>query len=199
MIGGMNEPVHDDCGPLTVPNALAVLRMVGAGGLLVLAWADQAGWFIALFLVLLATDWIDGKLALLLRQRTVLGARLDSAGDFVLFTCLAGGLAILRPDFIATAWWALVAVLASWLLPAAITVIRFRRPPAFHTRLAKVAWWLVTITAIVLLAGGPAWPALVALLAVVVANLEATWIALVLPAWRADVPSIMHARRTARS
>jgi hypothetical protein len=50
-----------------------------------------------------------------------------------------------------------------------------------------------------LLLGGPAWPARVAMIAVIVTNIEATAITFVLRHWQTDVPSIWHAiRRTRR-
>ena len=49
------------------------------------AFAERPRVFLWLFLFLSATDWIDGKLAILLDQRSVLGALLDTWADAALY------------------------------------------------------------------------------------------------------------------
>jgi CDP-diacylglycerol--glycerol-3-phosphate 3-phosphatidyltransferase len=89
-------PDHDRASHrvLTVPNVLTAARLVGSGFLLWLAHGGYAGWFVAIFALLLLTDWLDGKISILLDQRTVLGARLDSIADAVLYACLLVGTAM---------------------------------------------------------------------------------------------------------
>jgi CDP-diacylglycerol--glycerol-3-phosphate 3-phosphatidyltransferase len=137
---------------LTIPNALTVARIAGSGVLLWLAHAGHAGWFIGLFLALMLTDWLDGKLAILLHQRTVLGAKLDSFGDVVSYVCLIIGVAWLEPAFLNAHLPMIVAMLGSYGISVLASLIKFRRLPAYHTRAAKTCWLLAAIGAVTLLA-----------------------------------------------
>jgi CDP-diacylglycerol--glycerol-3-phosphate 3-phosphatidyltransferase len=79
-----------------------------------------------------------------------------------------------------------------------VSLARFGRLPAYHTFAAKVCWLLISAGAVTLLLGGPTWPAQVAMLSVIVANIEATAISFVMMRSETDVPSIWHAVRLAR-
>ena len=70
---------------LTVPNFLCFIRLAGSFILIPIAWQGRNEVFLWLFIFLALTDWLDGKLAILLNQRTVLGARLDSWADTALY------------------------------------------------------------------------------------------------------------------
>ena len=63
----------------TVPNLLCALRFLGAMILPFLAIAGHARAFLWLFLLLAMSDWIDGKLAILLRQKDRKSTRLNSS------------------------------------------------------------------------------------------------------------------------
>ena len=184
---------------LTVPTAITVARLVGSGVMLWLAHSGFAKLFVALFVILVLSDWLDGKLAILLRQRTVFGARLDSIADAVLYACLLVGTAWLKPELARSEAVLIGVMLVSYAVAVGVALARFGRLPAYHTRAAKTCWLLVSIGAMTLLLGGPAWPARVAMIGVIVTNIEATAITFVLRHWQTDVPSIWHAiRRTRR-
>lgn len=190
---------HDDKrGVLTVPNVITVARIAGSGVMLWLAHAGFAKPFVALFAVLALSDWLDGKIAILLHQRTVVGARLDSIADAVLYACLLVGTAWLKPEFARSEAVLIGVMVGSYAITVATALARFRRLPAYHTRAAKTCWFLVSIGAITLLLEGPTWPARVAMIGVIVTNIEATAITFVLRQWQTDVPSIWHAIRRAR-
>lgn len=183
---------------LTAPIAITVVRMVGSGVMLWLAHSGFAKLFAALFVVLVLSDWLDGKLAILLHQRTVLGARLDSIADAVLYACLLVGTAWLKPEHARSEAVLIGVLLVSYAVSVGVALARFGRLPAYHTRAAKACWLLVSIGATTLLLGGPTWPARVAMIGVIVTNIEATAITFVLRHWQTDVPSIRHAIRRAR-
>lgn len=185
-------------GLLTVPNVISIARLAGAGVLLWLAHAGYATAFVALFALLVLSDWVDGKLAVLLDQRSVLGARLDSISDAVLYACLLLGTAMLKPEVFRSEALLIAVMLGSYAIVVAISLLRFGRPPAFHTRAAKTCWFLVALGAFTLLLDGPVWPARIAVIGVILTNIEATAIAFVLKEWQTDVPSIWHAVRIAR-
>ena len=50
---------------LTLPNLLCAIRLIGSPVLLALAIAGRPSAFLLLFIVLMLTDWMDGKLAIL--------------------------------------------------------------------------------------------------------------------------------------
>ena len=103
------EPTHawDTDRLLTVPNVLSFLRLLAVPvfGWLILAGHDLAA--VILLAVSGATDWLDGFLARLLHQTSLLGARLDPVVDrlYILTAVLVMTVRGLVP------WW-LLALLA---------------------------------------------------------------------------------------
>jgi CDP-diacylglycerol--glycerol-3-phosphate 3-phosphatidyltransferase len=178
---------------------LSVIRLVASPLLVVLALAGWPGWCLGLFVLLWLTDWLDGKLAIRLRQQTAFGARLDSFADATFYgsTLLAVGL--LDWGLVRREWAWVAAAAASYLVSVAAGWVRFRRVPSYHTRLAKISWLLVGLAVVSVFAGWPVWVLRVAAAAVTVTNLEATAISFVLPEWRVNVPSVYHAAHRAES
>jgi cardiolipin synthase (CMP-forming) len=186
------DEVH---GLLTIPNVVTAVRLVGTAGLVVLALQGHAAAFAVGFLVLAATDWVDGRLARWLDQRSDWGARLDSIADALLFTILLFGVLRLKNDqILANRWW-IAAVVLSYTLNCAVGLWKFGRLPAYHTWAAKIAWHLVLIAVLFLFLDWSIWPLRIAMLAVTLANLEATLMTHTLDAWHADVRSLRAARR----
>ena len=180
---------------LTVPNIICAIRLAGSFVLIAIAWLDQREVFLWLFLFLAMTDWVDGKLAILLNQRSVFGARLDSWADAALYTALLIGTvmifgATLRFEL---AW--IIAALASYLISTTAGFWKYRRWPSYHTRAAKTSWFLIILGTIGLFTDWSLWPLRIALAAVIITNLEALLITIISPTWRADVTSIYHAWR----
>jgi CDP-diacylglycerol--glycerol-3-phosphate 3-phosphatidyltransferase len=184
---------------LTVPNVLCAIRLVGSPFLLLLAWAELAAWCLALFVVLLLTDWLDGKLARLLRQQTAFGTRLDSFADATFYGCTLIATGLLRWDILVAEWLWIGAAVASYLVTLTAGLLKFGRVPSYHTRLAKTSWLLVGIGFVAILADyWPAWPLRVAAAGVLLTNLEATAITVVLSRPRLNVLSLYHAIRAER-
>ncbi|MEC9373267.1 MAG: CDP-alcohol phosphatidyltransferase family protein [Planctomycetota bacterium] len=183
---------------LTAPNVISALRLVGS---IALAWLGIAGHeraFLWVFVGLGLTDWIDGKLAVALRQRSTIGPRLDTAADVMLYGAVSLGVVLLRWEFVAAWGWMLAVGLGSYALPLATSMIRFGKPPALHTRAAKTTWLLAAIGAIALFGWDIWWPAIVALVAVTLTNLEAMVMLLVMKEWRRDVWSLYDVWRERR-
>lgn len=175
---------------LTLPNVLGLIRLVGSPGLVVLAAAGRETAFLLLFLVLTFTDWIDGKLAKWLDQRSALGARLDTAADGAMYGALLIGLGLLKADVFVAEWPWIAAGCAAWALSAGVSLVRFGRVPSYHTRLAKTSWLLALATVVALFTVGWVWPLRATAAAVTLTNLEATLISLKLRERRVDVSSI---------
>lgn len=184
---------------LTVPNVLSILRLVGSGVLLALAGAGRPVAFLWLFSALLITDWLDGRIAVLFNQRSILGARLDSLADAFMYGALLLGLALLDPDFIASESIIVSVMIGSYAISLTAALRKFGRLPAYHTWVAKSCWLFVSIGAAAILLDGPLVLPRLAMLIVTLTNVEDTIITLRLDRWRADVPSMFHVRFAARS
>jgi CDP-diacylglycerol--glycerol-3-phosphate 3-phosphatidyltransferase len=178
-----------------VPNTICLFRLVGVAPLVWTAHAGERKIFFWVLLALLLSDWLDGKLAKLLHQRTVRGARLDSAVDAVMYAAAGLSLWWLEEAVIRKNLPLLLTVLGSWLLSVAVGILRFSKLPSYHMWSAKVSWfWASCALLALLLAGNPVlmpW----ALGLAVFANLHAVAITVVLPDWKADVWSLRQAWR----
>lgn len=181
-----------------IPNLLCAIRLFGSPVLVGLAIAQWQQAFVVLMVFLLATDWIDGKLAVWWRQQTTFGARLDSIADAALYSTILFGLVWLKGEEVAREYLWIGAALASYALTSLVGLAKFRRLPSYHTRAAKTSWLLVSVAAISLFAGWSIWPLRVAAAAVMVTNLEATAITFVLSECHVDVLSLWHAWRIRR-
>lgn len=177
---------------VNLPNALSAFRLVGSLVAVGLAIAGQRREFAWLFASLMASDWIDGKLAIAWRQQTTFGARLDSIADALMYGAFLFGLAWLETGLLRQEWLWIAAILGSYLLSCLACWAKFGRLPSYHTRGAKTGWLLVSLGAISLFLGGPLWPLRVAAVVVAATNLEAVVITWLIREWRADVPSIFH-------
>jgi CDP-diacylglycerol--glycerol-3-phosphate 3-phosphatidyltransferase len=190
--------MHSALSHWTAPNFLSGLRLALVPALLALAALGAAGAFLGAFAVALATDVADGFLARRLGQASEWGARLDSRADLALWLALPVCGVLLVPDVLAAEWAVVAALLASLVLPVALGLLKFGRLTSYHTWGAKASAWAMGTAALVLFAGGPLWPLRAAAALVVASALEEIAITALLPAWRRDVPSLVHARRALR-
>lgn len=180
---------------LTVPNFLCVIRLAGSFILVPIALKGQNEVFLWLFIFLAMTDWLDGKLAILLDQRTVFGARLDSWADAALYAALLFGIVTMYGDILRSELvWIGVAV-AGYLLSVAAGLWKYKRWLSYHTRAAKTSWFLTAVAVVALFSDWALWPLRVAAVAVSITNFEALLITIISPAWCADVTSVFHAWR----
>lgn len=182
-------------GVWTVPNVIGVLRILGTGPLLWAAHQGHRHLFLVILVLILLSDWVDGKLAHVLDQRTELGARLDSAADAVMYAAVAVAFWWMEGEAVRERIGWFLAVLATWLLSAGVAAVRFGRLPSYHTRAAKVSWLVAGATALGWLLAGYTAPVPWALGLVILTNLEAALMGFVLPEWRADVPGLLQALR----
>ena len=200
---GSGKHHETDTGPLpqisdrllTVPNFLCVIRLVGSFILVPIAWQGQNEVFLWLFVFLALTDWLDGKLAILLNQRTVLGARLDSWADAALYAALLFGVVTMYSAILWSELFWICAVLVSYLISTAAGFWKYKRWPSYHTRAAKTSWFFTAVAVIALFSDWPLWPLRIAATVVTLTNIEAILITVISPIWRTDVTSIFHAWR----
>ncbi|QDU96314.1 CDP-alcohol phosphatidyltransferase family protein [Lignipirellula cremea] len=180
---------------LNLPNLLCAVRLAGSPVLVLLALENLTQAFFVLLICLLATDWIDGKLAILWKQQTAFGARLDTVADVALYAAMLFGLLWMRGDLLRNEWAWLLAVPVTYGVSVTASWWKFGRFPSYHTRAAKTCWLLTSIAAICIFGGWGVWPLRVAAVAVALTNLEATAITAVLTQRRSNVVSVYHAWR----
>lgn len=191
-----NRALSDDASAaeshwLNVPNALCALRIVLSLAMVLVAVWEQQVWFALLFVIAAGTDFIDGKLAIWLKQQTVLGAVVDSVADALMYGALLFGYVWLRGDIFWNESGWIAAALVSYGVSCLAAAVKFRRLPSYHMYSAKFAWLLTVLSALALLTGWAVWPLRVAMLVVTIANLESLLVTLVLKRWRVDVRSLL--------
>ncbi|MCA9009966.1 MAG: CDP-alcohol phosphatidyltransferase family protein [Planctomycetaceae bacterium] len=177
---------------VTIPNIICAVRLAGSLALFGFALTNNAGLFAGLFTLLSLSDWIDGKLARWLNQRSDFGARLDSFADSVLYAALFFGLFWLRWEVLRAegVWW--IVAFLSYLLTTFYGLWKFGKVPSYHTYGAKTSQWLVLTGAVTMLLDYSTWPFRIAMIGVTLTNLEATAMTWYLKEWRADVLTILH-------
>lgn len=177
----------------TVPNVVTGVRLVGVPFLVWSGYQGHRSAVVWILVLLLGTDWIDGKLAVLLDQVSELGARLDSAADALMYAGLGLCFWWLEGDAVRQHLPWFVAAIGTWGVSGAVGLLRFGRLPSYHAWSAKASWLVVGTTSLYWLVTGSAAPVPWALGLVAFTNLEEAAIGLLLPAWRADVRSILQA------
>jgi cardiolipin synthase len=180
---------------LTVPNVLCVIRLVGSPGLVLVALAGHPRYFLLSYLFLALTDWLDGRLAIWLKQQSSLGSILDSLADVAMYAALLFGAVWLKgPVLLSEIWWIGVA-LAVYAATVAAGFLKFHRLPSYHTLIAKFSAFLVLAATICLFTGWSIWPLRIASAVITLGNLEGIAITCILPVWKANVWSLYHVLR----
>ncbi|HTY19529.1 MAG TPA: CDP-alcohol phosphatidyltransferase family protein [Myxococcota bacterium] len=184
---------------LTAPNLLSGLRLALVPVLLYLAWHGRATPFLIALSCSLLSDLFDGFLARRLGQATHLGTLLDSYGDLATYLTVPLCAWWLWPDLIRREAPYAAAIVAAYCFPIALGYLKYGRLTSYHTYGAKLSAVLVGGSALLLFAGGPPLPFRIATWVLVAAELEEIAITTILPEWRTNVPSVLHARRLLRS
>lgn len=135
------------------PNLVSGIRILMAPVMLVLAIQQQAFWFFAAMLFSGFTDVLDGFLARRLNLVTALGSRLDSWGDFIIYSTLAASAWIMWPDIVKSEWLYAAIIVISILLPVLVGLIKFHAVVSYHTWSVKLAVLLTFIGYILLFSG----------------------------------------------
>ena len=177
---------------MQLPNLISALRLALAPVMLALAWNGYPRTFLAVMMASFASDVLDGYLARKLGQTSELGAKLDSIGDFIVYTTIPVAGWWLWPDMMRREALFVITVIVSCTLPPAIALLKFRRLTSYHTWGAKLAALLVGSSLFLMFAGGPAWPFRLAALVAISAALEEIVITLVLRNCRSNVRSLWH-------
>ena len=163
-----------------------------------LAFTQQPNWFIAVLLFAEFTDVLDGFLARTLNQITKMGSRLDSWGDFVIYTTIAICAWILWPEILQRESLYFTIIVLSFTLPALIGFIKFHRFTSYHTWSVKLAVVITIVAYILLFTGLLDWPFRVAAVFCLYAALEEIAITLLIHHEHVDVRTVWQAVRYRR-
>ena len=180
---------------LTIPNLLSLMRLGLTVLFLLAAHGGHQQLFLFLFLAALISDAADGYLARRLQQSSELGARLDSWGDCAVYCATPLAIWWLWPEIIHRQALFVGLAVAALLLPITIGLLKYGRLTSYHTLAAKIAAVLLGVTTPLLLLGWTDWPFRLAVLVLIIAELEEIAITITLPEWRSDVLSLHHARQ----
>ncbi|MCG6941373.1 MAG: CDP-alcohol phosphatidyltransferase family protein [Thiohalocapsa sp.] len=182
----------------SLPNLLSAMRLGLVPLLLLLALSGRRDAFLWLLAVAFLTDAVDGTIARLTGQVTRFGAVLDSWADVSIYAAVAVSMALLWPDLLKSEAPAIGAMVASFLLPAAVGLLRFGRFTSYHTWLVKVAVAAAAVGLFLMLLGISVWPFRIAAVLVLLAGLEEIAISLVLREERSDVSGLWAVLRERR-
>lgn len=176
-----------------LPNLVSFIRILMAPVLFYFALNDQPLWFIAILLFSGFTDVLDGFLARQLNQITAMGSRLDSWGDFTIYTSMAICAWILWPDISQREILPYSAIVISFTLPVLIGIIKFRTLTSYHTWSVKLAVAVTFIAYILLFTDLFAWPFWLAAVICLYAALEEIAITMLMRHEHVDVRSVWQA------
>ena len=183
---------------MTTPNWISAARIAVSPVLILVGRVGKPRLFMVLFAFCLASDAADGLLARLGRQQSKLGARLDTWGDVTLFLCAALGAGWLWPDRIRREGLFIAAAILLIAVSGAVSLVKHRRLPAYHTWSAKLSTAVIGIAALLMFSGVSAWPFRLSVAALAVSAAEETSITIILPQWRPNVRNVFQALRLKR-
>lgn len=83
-----------------IPNALSVFRLLGVPGLFYLAQLETLHYFLAWYIILGLTDWLDGFLARRWNLSSEFGASLDSVADLAYYISTAYFMMTFFPNYV---------------------------------------------------------------------------------------------------
>ena len=176
-----------------LPNAVSFIRILMAPVLFYFALTQQPLWFIGALVFAEFTDVLDGFLARALNQITEMGSRLDSWGDFVIYSTMAICAWILWPDIIQREIISFTIIVLSFTLPALTGFIKFHKFTSYHTWSVKVAVVVTVVSYILLFSGLVDWPFRVAAVFCLYAAIEEIAITLLIHHEHVDVRTVWQA------
>lgn len=185
--------------PKLVPNLLSGTRIALMPAVLMSALAGSRTTFVALVGLSLATDALDGFLARRLNAYSEFGRKLDSAADYVTLMTGATGIALLWPEIMHRELPWVLAGLSAFFAVLVFGFARFGHALGYHTWATKILAIAMALSLIPLLSGGPALPFHLLILLQFVASAEQMAIAVVVPEYRGEMPTVWHALRLRQS
>ena len=178
-----------------VPNIISTLRILTAPWLLCAAWMGYGKIFLGLLLFSLISDVIDGYLARKFNATSELGAKLDTWGDMATYLTVPLCAWWLIPDLVRKEFVFVLIVIASYVIPIFVSLLKFRKTAYYHTWIAKCAAGLMSASVFIIFIAEITWPFRVAALVQVVVAFEGILITIQLPELRSNIKSYWHLKR----
>lgn len=178
-----------------LPNLLSGLRIALVPALLFTAIAGTRTGFVALLVVSLATDALDGFFARRLNAYSDLGRKLDSAADYLTMISGLAGIALLWPEIVHREFPWIIAGLSAFFAVIVYGFVRLGRAPCYHTWATKALAVFTALSLVPLLSGHSAAWFHVAMALQVLAGLEEMTIAVVVPWHVGEMATLWHALR----
>lgn len=137
----------------TIPNLLSFYRLLAFPWILFLVITKKEFLFSIFLVINLITDILDGLLARILRQRTELGARIDSAADDLTYALAIIGIFVFKYEVLEPYLQSFIVFIVFLILPIVLFLIKFGRLPSFHLYSTKIGGYIEGIFFILLFSG----------------------------------------------
>ena len=175
---------------------MTLARVALAPALVVTGAQEAPGWLLALIVVLaFASDVFDGVVARRAGAVTATLRRADSVADTLFYLAVAWVMWRTYADALRPYRWVIVAVLTGEMLAYSAALVKFRRVASYHARSARASGIALVLAIVLLFAWHSAALVPIALIVIVVSQLESIAITLLLRESRTDVSSALIAWR----
>jgi CDP-diacylglycerol--glycerol-3-phosphate 3-phosphatidyltransferase len=177
-----------------IPNIICLFRLISAPLLVIIAINMHKNLFIILLTVSFFSDYIDGFLARLLNQTSKFGAILDSFADLILIVFAWSGIIILWPEIFIQEKLSILIILFCEMITNCIGFIKFKRMICFHTYIGKFAFYLMSISMILIIIFEKfIWLLRITAITYIVVAIEDLLIIYILSEWLFNIPTLWHA------
>jgi CDP-diacylglycerol--glycerol-3-phosphate 3-phosphatidyltransferase len=196
-VGRVGSAIRMTLHDKTLPLLLTMLRaLLGPVVLLAAFLYPSRLLFGASLVIAFVSDILDGMIARRLKVATAGLRRLDSIADSIFYISAAVAAWALHPAVISEHAVALQVLIFLELARYAFDYAKFRREASYHMWSSK-AWGVLLFVGFysLLVLGQEGLLIALAIYAGIVADVEGLAISVVLPAWQADVPTLIHALR----
>ena len=136
--------------PLTIPNILSLYRLFMFPVIAAMIVLSKELAFAILLTISLNTDVWDGWIARRFKQKTPIGARLDSLADIGMYITALGGIIVFKLDEIGIDAWLFWVFVVCYVIVIASPLIKFGKIQSFHLYSIKAAGYLQGIFFILL-------------------------------------------------
>ena len=131
-----------------IPNILSLLRIISS--FLLIVSLDNPKLFVIIYLIIGLTDILDGFTARKLNMESELGAKLDSAADFLFYMILLFIFIKYYSSFIVTFRFELTAIIFIRFFNLLLTKLKYKKIVFLHTTANKISGILLYFLAIII-------------------------------------------------
>ena len=126
----------------TIPNMITSYRLIVFPLILYFALTGKENLYVTFIVINLVTDFLDGYIARKLHMETEIGATLDSFADNLTYLLAFTGLLIFKADDLRPRLVSFIIYMAMAALPVAVSLVRYRKIPRFHTYMFKYSGYI---------------------------------------------------------